>query len=327
MTDENLAAAPAAAEPAAVVAEVQPAPQEPEKTGSELWNEIEAEEAKAAEKPADFPEPERQSDPAPAPTPAAEPAPAADIWANATPEQKAAFEAANAERDEYKHKFRSNVQRISHLQRKINAAEATKLVRDEAPAREAIAGIKTDYPEIAQPLEKVAEAVDGQREQVKKATQASIDADTAELNDLVAEETASLVEKHPDYIDVLKANGSAFKAWIDDQPLRIRQAAQRNASHIADSGGAIEVMNGFKKHLEQIAPKPAPETPPAPAPAATPAPAPQPALDDKRQRQLAGTATPITQGGRPTVSGIPEDGDPKAIWEQWDAHDRQKARA
>lgn len=329
---EATPAAPSAAETAIVPADPPQAEQQQDE--GQIWKEIEAEEAKAADQPAAAPAeaadaPEAQPGPEPAKTPqtppAAAPAPAeVDIWANATPEQKAAFEAANAERAKFEQRSRSASGRISALQRKLNAAQAQPS-RTETPAREAVAGIETDYPEIAQPLAKVAEAVDGQREQIKKQTQDSIDADTAELNELVAEETALLVAKHPDYVDVLKANGPAFKAWVDDQPLRIRQAAIKNASYIADSEGAIKVLDGFKQHLAQIAP-PAQQQQQQPAPAA-PAAAPQPALDDRRQRQLAGNAAPTTPGGRPTVSGIPEDGDPKALWDQWDAHDKARERA
>jgi len=323
VTEQTQAAAPAAA----VTPAAPEAPQVNEVNETAIWNELQeaddtasrADPDKAFDMPATDGAGEAQAAPAvvtpPAPdnTPVTPAAPAAGQSAAPapTPEDKAAAEAAKLE-----HRIRSDQGRLEALQKRIAAATA-KPSREIPAAREAIAGIKEDYPELAAPLDKLAEAVDGTRDDAKKAADASLEADTAELNAIIAENTATLVEKHPDYVDVLKSAGQRFADWVNDQPLRIRKAAALNAQYIADPAAAIEVVEAFKKHLG-LTPAPA-------APAAPVTPAPQPALDDRRARQLEGSATPQRSGGRPVISGIPEEGDPKAIWDAFDAQERQRA--
>lgn len=330
MTTEAPAAAAAAATPALAADDLNLVGDlaDQSKDVAELWGEFDAAD-KAAEKDPTTPPAEDAQEPqgtaATEPQAPAEPAPAkpadaggADIWANATPEQKAAFEAANADKAKFEQRFRSSVGRISALQRKINAASAEPS-REIPSAREKVAGIANDYPELAEPLKHLADATDGTRERIVKSEQASLAADTAELNDLVAAETERLLTAHPDYADVLGQNagpGGVFAKWLDDQPRRIRDAAHENARFIANADGAAMVMHEFKKHLGLIK-----ETPAAPAPA----PAPQPPLNDRRQRQIEASASPQRSGGRPAISGIPENGDPQAIWNAFEAQDRARA--
>lgn len=307
-------AAPSAAEPELVPA--APPVAEQIKTEEEIWSEIQAEKepatAASEQQPAAAPEPAPVSEPDPA-------APAADIWANATPEQKAAFEAAQADAAEKEKRLRSSYGRVSALQRKINAAQPS---REASNARDEIAGIRNDYPEIAEPLTKALDKIDGKLDHLSKAETSDVEAARTELAGIVEQEASRLAARHPDYVAVLKANGPAFKAWVDDQPLRIRQAAVRNAENIFDADGAIEVVEGFKKHLGlDKAPAPAPTPAPAPSPAS------QPTLDDRRQRQIAASASPQRSGGRATVSGIPAEGDEDAIWNAIQAEKAQKGLA
>lgn len=313
MTEENKAAAPAAAEGPAV----SEAPQADIETteDSAIWAEFQEAESKPG---GDKPEEHDDEPPAEAASAGSEPAasdqpkkeePASAKPAEAeTPDQRAAA-AALAEKNKLEQRIRSDTGRLEALQRRIAAAQAQPS-REEKSARDEIAGLKDDYPEIAAPLEKVAERLDGTLERLTKAEKASLEADQAELKQIVEVQTQTLIEKHPDYVDVLKANGPAFKAWVDDQPLRIRQAAARNANDIYDGQGAIEVVEGFKKHLGLIkAPEPAPQ------------PQTPPKLDDRRKRQLDSSASPQRSGSRPTVSGIPEEGDPEEIWKAFAAQD------
>ncbi|MCA0276255.1 MAG: hypothetical protein LCH86_09635 [Proteobacteria bacterium] len=324
---EQTQAAPAAAEAAAITADdlnlIDPHLADPVKDEAELWNEIQEEE-NARDNPAaktveDNPDPVVEAAPA-ADTTSKPDAPAADtqkpdIWANATPEQRAAYEQAVTERAKFEQRSRSASGRISALQRKINAAQASPS-RDLGNAREEIAGIQQDYPDIGQPLTKALEKIDGKLDQLSASEKADLESARSELNDLVSTETNRLLAVHPDYEDVLKKNGKAFVAWVEDQPRAMRDAAHQNADYISDSDAAIRVVEGFKRHLGLI------KADPAPTPAPDPQPAPQPKLDDRRQRQIQGSASPHGKVGRPTVSGIPEEGDPKAIWDAFDAQDR-----
>ena len=315
MTDTDKAAAPAAADGTAMSADTSAdvenlanAPAVQEEDEDAVWASIQAEkkgleepvasespvEAEPAEKPA-------QAEPAPEPV---------DIWANATPEQKAAYEAATAERAKNYERFRSSAARASALQKKLNAA-AQEGRRDERPAREELAGISQDYPEIAQPLEKALERIDGRLEHLAKARQSEIETDQAELVGIVEAETKTLAAKHPDYVTVLQQNGPAFQAWVEDQPARLREAAYRNGQMIVNADEAAQVIDGFKRFITGGAPRAAPEPPQS--------------LDSKRQRQLASMSSPQRSGSsRPTVSGIPEEGDEEAIWAAIQAEKRRK---
>lgn len=322
---DTATAAPGAAETSAITAEdlnlIDPRLADTTKDEAEIWNELQEEETAraagqdrvAASHVDDTREPEGAG--ASKATPAADPTPAtpaqaggADIWASATPEQKAAYE---AERQRY----RSSIGRISALTRKLNAQNAAQPSREYSQARDHIAGIRNDYPELAQPLEKALGTIDTKLDQIARAEQTTRDAEVNELNDLVAAETRRLLTKHPDYETVLKQHGQAFAAWVEDQPRNIREAAHRNGNFIADSEEAGAVIEGFKKHIGLIAEPARPAVQPAP----------QPVLTDRRQRQIEASASPQRSGGRPTISGIPESGDPQAIWDAFDAQDRARA--
>lgn len=312
MTDAEKAAASAAADETAASADTSadlanldtaPVQEDDEDT---VWASIQNEK-KGLEEPVDTKDPgeaeaaekadkaETQSEPA-------------DIWASATPEQKAAFEAAMSERAKFEERFRSSAARAGSLQRKINAAR--KEASRAEPARDELAGISQDYPEIAQPLEKALARIDGRLENLTKARQSEIESDEAELAAIIETETKTLAAKHPDYVTVLKENGPAFAAWVEDQPARVRAAAYRNGQMIVNADEAAEVVGGFKKFLN---------------PEAAKAPDPQQSLDSRRQRQMASMSSPQRSGSsRPTVSGIPEEGDEEAIWAAIQAEKRRK---
>lgn len=296
------------------------------KDDAELWNEI-----AAADKPAepaiaadtDIPfEGENADEPAKeGATPAAtEAAAAPDIWASAPPELKAAYDALKGEKTKIENDHKAVSGRVSAYQRKYEqlakAAQPVKKDETVSPTK-AIEALMTDYPEIAGPLKEALGAIEGKLDNLDNAQESlRKDAET-ELLTLIDDETARLEEKHPDWLETLKANGTAFAAWVEDQPRRIREMAYRNADAIVDADETAEVVSQFKTFLGKPA---TPETRTEPKNPTTP-------LSDRRERQLAATSSPTKQGGRPVVSGIPEDGDPEQIWKAFDAVDQQKQRA
>lgn len=270
------------------------------------WATDDADQGTAAEAAA----PQRQDQQQEQRTPAEE-----ALWANATPEQRAAYEALE-------HKLKSVKGRVAPLQRRY---EELKAVVD-APAREkkspkaAIAAIKDDYPEIAEPLLEALTPIEDRLNEEDQQHEAAREAATAELNTLVTEETQRLEEVHPDWRETLGGNKELFAAWVDDQPRRIRDAAIRNATTIVDAEQASEIVELFKQHLT---PEPPTEA------AADPTPQNRNPLNDRRQRQLGASASPTGRNAssRPLVSGIPEEGDSQQIWDGFEALDRQKAAA
>lgn len=249
------------------------------------------------------------------PTAAPQAAQAPDIWATATPEQRAAYDALVADRAKLEQKARSAEGRATAHQRKID-----ELYRQMQPSNDDVAGKlrqsrqaltakEADYPEIINPVAQVLDAVNENLSQLSAAEQRRREAATAELAEIVREEEAKLAEIHPDWEDVLsKHGGPQFAAWVEDQPRRFRDAFARNANAIVDAASVAEFMSAYKAHLG-IVPANAPAAPPPNNP-------PNNALTERRERQLAATASPTRSVQRPVVSGIPEDADDESAWNQ-----------
>lgn len=310
------------------------------KTEDELWTEISAAETETAapkdggDRTDDFPDGDIPADTPDEPKPVEEsvkPAEQTDIWAGASEEQKAAFDALKAERDRLDHSARSNSHRVSALQRRINdLSKLTEKPTDlggRKPLAEELSALRSDYPELAEPLSKVVGTIESrlveQEEGRRRAAETERLAAQTELTTLLSAEVKAVNDAFPNLGQFLKENAQAFKAWTADQPLRIRQAVDNNFHEITNAAEIIPVIAAFDAFLH-------PEPAPAPAPArngAAPAPTPNPPLNDRRSRQLDATASPHRSGGRPTVSGIPENGDPEEIWKAFDAAERAEARA
>ncbi len=320
-------------EAAKVAADINPAA-ETVQDDAELWSEFEASDnpkgnatsaapvAAESDVPFEGENDETKPEDVPAGTPATTEAAASDIWASAPPELKAAYDQLAAKTAKIETDFKSVNGRVSAYQKRYEdlARAAQPVKKDEtADPLKAIEGLKQDYPELAEPLEKALEAIQGRIDNLDKAEEGRRVAAQTGLETLVDDETKRLEQEHPDWLETLEKNGAAFAAWVEDQPRRIREIAYRNDKAIVDAAGAAEVMTKFKEHLKPVT------TPAAGTDTSTKTQT-QP-LNDKRERQLAGTASPTRQGGRPVVSGIPEDGDPEQIWKAFDAADQQRARA
>ncbi|MCV0395471.1 MAG: hypothetical protein K5872_22245 [Rhizobiaceae bacterium] len=260
-----------------------------------------------------------------------------DIWANASPEQKAAYESLKANHDRLERDHRANAGRVSALQKRINKlseeAKAPENV-ERKPLVDELETMKADYPELADPLAKIIGVIDSrfaehdQREEGRrKAAENERQQAVAELTTLLSEEETALESAHPGWGELLEANKETFRPWLEDQPKRLRDAAYRNEHAIVNAAEAAEVIAAFKTHLD-----PGKTAAPAPAAATNGAttsspPNPNPPLNDRRTRQLDATASPHRSGGRPTVSGIPKEGDPEEIWKAFDAEEAAQARA
>lgn len=312
MTDESPAADPAAEDEA--VSTPQPADadaaaaDDAAEDASAIWAELKADEDAAAAGQPQAPEPAPAND--------LEAQHARQLEAEERRKERLEASAATATGDEQakiQHGIKSATGRIHALQRKIAAAKELP-GRDTKTARDAIAGIKEDYPEIAKPIEDALGHIEGKMDRLYKAEASAREADQHELNTLVEAETNRLLEAHGDYASVLRQNGTAFQKWVDDQPRALRDAAYRNAEFIVDAGEAIEVVGRFKRHLGLIKDDPAP----------TPQ---QQSLSDRRQRQIAASATPHRTSSRPAVTGAPPDGaDRQSLWNYWKAADEAQPR-
>lgn len=303
MTDETTAANAAAEDQVST-----PAPAEED--ASAIWAELKAEEEGKAAPAAPAPD---------VPQEVHAPEPPFDLHARQLQAEERRVEqleasaatATGSEQAKIAHSIKSATGRINALQRKIAAAKEQAPSRANTSARAEIAGIKDDYPEIAQPIEAALGHIEERIERLNKAEMSAREADQNELNSLVEAETNRLLEVHGDYADVLRQNGTAFQQWVDDQPRYMRDAAYRNAEYIVNAEEAIGVVESFKRHLGLIK-EPAPPTHQ------------QQSLSDRRQRQIAASATPNRTVSRPTVTGAPPDGDRASLWNYWKAADEAR---
>lgn len=310
---------------------IDPSLADSDKSAEDLWNEIAAEEgedktvtAAAADADGD----DATNDPGddrPDTTTSAKPkgdaaeAGTPDPWASAPEELRAAYEAERARSAELEQKARSAEGRAKAHQRKLEdlrrAMEKSKSPEMLLEAQNELRRVENEYPEVTQPLKKALGAI---TDRITAEEEGRARAARTEFGEIIRTETAKLAERHPDWDTFLKQHGGpAFAAWVDDQPRRIREALAVNGDAIVDADGAIALIDAYKQHLG---------VKPAAAPASVPSavhPTHNP-LADRRQRQLAATATPNRSGGRPTVSGIPEDGDPQAIWDAFEAEEQRR---
>lgn len=302
-----------------------------------LWNEIEQAESQAAEppppaqvrepeaseadpafeSPADEADTEAQADePAASQDAAGEQRSPSDIWSSAPPELKAAFEEERRARTNLEHAIRSDRGRLSAMQKKLDELSRSSPNSAHQPVKGESANDRTErlqklaeeYPEVAQPL---LDEMDALRNTVTSLQ--SVEQEREQR--FVAEQEQVLATEHADWQQVLSTNGATFAAWLDDQPKAVRDAAQANANRIVDARAAADVVGRFKQFIgitgqQQQAAQPA---------------TPQPSLSDKRQRQLAASATPRGVR-RPVASGIPEDGDEEAIWAAFEAQEARQGR-
>ena len=297
--------------------------QPPDETDEQIWAEFEAEEKgeKGDDKKDDkegethkFAEtPESDKDkPAEEAAPAQEAAPkqdAPDIWDTAPPDLKAAHDAQvrALESATTEHARRSIEGRIVAYQRRLkerNEADA----QQPAPAAEAadpLAELAAEYPEIATPLQQKLAPITEKLSQFDAQMRSRQEAADQQMDAELKANEQMLERRHPGWDGYLRENGAAFGAWIVDQPLYLRQAFITNQEAIIDPHSAIDTLDAFKHFVASNQ---------QPSPQAQPVAAPTQRLNPRRAAQLAGSASPQSAGTRPTVSGIPEDGDPQVIW-------------
>lgn len=305
--------------------------------------------------------PEAASQEAASPPPAAQPDKAKDIWASASPELKAAHDAAVQEMEQ---KWRSEQARTAPMNRRI-----TELVRENqrlranteppksdgkgkaaAPAAAQtpkksikedpkVKQVLEDYPDVAGPL---IDAFDARLEEIS-GQQESVSRDLSKLTESRRTEDISANERtvtdaHSDWKELTakRRDGSwPFMDWLQTRSEFVQQMAAHNGEEIVDAGETIELLDLYKSHLARTGQsnKPANEPPsnPGPKAAAQPAPAAQPGpkgspapstLSDRRARQLA--ASRSAPAGSPGGPQSGASGNVDAMFDQFAAEKERK---
>ena len=306
---------------------------------SAIWDEIDESEQAAAGDDSLGDEPGEEttgavSDDPPERQPAKDvkpPAPRADAdpFANATEEQRAAWQAAQKQIKGLEEKDRSQRNRVAALQRKYEApasikppaaAKDGKKTEDTTDilASDEWKSFETEYPEVAGPVGKTLNRL--------LSTVARQDKELAAIGDdrrqsALLEQEHILEQDHPDWRDVTEAD--EFIPWLENQPRYVIEAAMRNANEIVDAIEAADLVGRFKafRSADGGGQSLTPDTS-------------RPAkgqgngttrLSGKRQRQLESAAGARSRTPGP-ATGIPADGDPEVLWKQFDEQERRQGQ-
>jgi len=315
---------------------------------SALWDELDQEESSASdatapESGADDDEALTQADPndpdeeEPASEgPAEQPkAAAADPFANATPEQKAAWQEAQAKIAKLDQSDRSNRGRLGAMQRRINelmakstagspttapadGKKAAKPTKDSYLESDEYKAFADEYPEVAGPFGKIVSSLE---QRLAKHEERFSAEEQAELESALDEQVELLTEQHPDWQEVLAADTPVFMEWLGTQPRHIQEAAYRNAEVIVDAAEAADVYSRFKAFRSGNGAGDSSKTDASGKGRSNG----KPQLTGRRQRQLESAAG--ARGTGPGVaSGIPEDGDPQSLWDAFDRMEQRQAQ-
>lgn len=249
--------------------------------------------------------------------------PKPDPWANASPELKEQFERVTREKAELEGRLSGQDRKIRQLSTenlqlrggKGNPAGGGK--KDDQPkSGPKLDKLKADYPDIAETIEEVVSDIRKDIEPVKGQVQ-QFSRERSEL--LLDANQEALLQAHPDFVE--QTSGKTFAEWLHRQPENIKAMVRNNNDGIVNLDEAKSVMTLFKAE-NGIPLKPAPQ----PATADGGGGKSENKLPDKRERQMEGAATGKSRSSPPITSGVPEDGDPKALWDAWDREEKAAAR-
>lgn len=310
-------------------------------------------------------EPPKAPEPAPAPaaaapaaaTPGDKPAAAAaaaappnanDIWAQAPPELKAAYDAVQSRVTQLEQLDSTQRGRISKLMKDMKAlnemlegqssapatgsdapnkgasapapAKGKKSLREELLEDPELKKVREEFPEVAVPYEKLLgrladrlEGIEGTVSTVKKNTE----------EDVLEREGRVLIEAHPDYPEAIASN--AFQIWLYRAPKEMQEIAMANGDVVRNGKAVATLMENFKKDTNWTGSGAA--TAPAAAPAAaTPQPSP---TSTRRERAASAVVSEPPKAATPTVAQAPGAADPfeAAFNEFADKRARRKSAA
>lgn len=242
------------------------------------------------------------------------PAEETDPWAEAPEPLRMAHRTVEADRDSYRTKFDRARGEISRLTKLVNARPAApQTAAAPAPKFEsidaAIAKLSEDFPDLATHLAPFAEGMRALHGQLQPVQQRIAQQDTLEAETAEAAQEGILTERHPDAREFLAQNGLALREWAGSQAPWISQIVEGNWENLVDGEGVAEVISRFRQAHQETA---AATSHPQPAASAAPKP------DTRRDRQLAGAASPPptarTTIGNPPAATARQDIDDALVW-------------
>lgn len=178
-----------------------------------------------------------------------------DLFADASPEQRAYLQSLLADRDreaqaarsangryaatqrqlaEKERQFNEQINSIQQADKKGDGKDATRQL-DALESR--IAAMREDYPDIADHMQGVADALrDGLRSEISQVkepvAQLREQAQARQHEELITIETDELMRRHPDAEKVVVSQ--EFQAWIAQQPASVQNIANSDSAADAD---------------------------------------------------------------------------------------------
>ena len=264
----------------------------------------------------------------------------ADVWANASPELRAAYEAEQARAAQAEHGRRSAEGRQRALEQRLNAMmagqERTQRT-DPAPAKpapttgnepasdDAWSKFEEDFPDVAAPVKGMVgrlEAKLAKLEQENATLKTSVEVVGAErLDATYAAQEDRVRAEHPEFDKISNPNdalSSDFSMWLSEQPAYVQRAALENAHVIKDADTANSLIASFKRDRGLVSDG-TPEN-------ARPEPDPEPDPLRTLQRRTVGTrirpspSPSVPEGGRRTETE-------SDVWAEVQAEERKRLRS
>lgn len=238
-----------------------------------------------------------------------------DIWANADPKLREAFEAERSKAVKTEQQLRTQDGRLSSAMRQLNQlkqqlapkrdAEGAANEGEEAKTKEERRKqLREEYPDVAAPLlDDLAEL----QETVKALTATTHTSLENEATILVEREEQRLIERHPDWTEYGQHGKSnkEFVDWVMQQPRYVIEAVERNGTEIVDSVEVSDILDRFKRETGKATDQ-----------------AQRDAMQRRRESQLDAGRQPANR--QPAVASGTED-DFSAEWNRLKAIEKRKA--
>lgn len=178
-----------------------------------------------------------------------------DLFADATPEQRAYLQSLIADRDreaqaarsangryaatarQLAEKERQFNEQISSIQQADKQGDGKEANRQLDALESRIAAMREDYPDIADHMQAVADALrDGLRSEISQGmepvNQLREQARERQYEELITIETDELIRRHPDAEKVVVSQ--EFQAWVAQQPASVQNIANSDSAADAD---------------------------------------------------------------------------------------------
>ncbi|MFM5873912.1 hypothetical protein ACET5X_00660 [Aeromonas veronii] len=178
-----------------------------------------------------------------------------DLFADATPEQRAYLQSLIADRDreaqaarsangryaatarQLAEKERQFNEQISSIQQADKQGDGKEANRQLDALESRIAAMREDYPDIADHMQGVADALrDGLRSEISQGmepvNQLREQAKERQYEELITIETDELIRRHPDAEKVVVSQ--EFQAWVAQQPPSVQNIANSDSAADAD---------------------------------------------------------------------------------------------